>query len=121
MMRSVSNVSEQVIKDPTAVRRSLGVFKVTAVLAGLAMFVLIAEMVMKYGYDNDALTWWSPVHGLIFMVFVFSVANLGLKVGWSMGRMAGIVVLACIPLVAFWVERSVAAEVEPRLAGSLSP
>jgi integral membrane protein len=115
------SVTVSEIRDVVGARRALGLFKVMAIVAGLAMFVLIAEMVMKYGYDNDALSWWSPVHGLIFMVFVFTVANLGFKIGWSFGRMAAIVVGACVPLVAFWIERRVAAEVEPRLAGSLSP
>ena len=109
------------IRDVQGARRALGWFKVMAIVAGLAMFVLIAEMVLKYGFDNAVLSWWSPVHGLIFMVFVFTVANLGFKVGWSFGRMVAIVVGACVPLVAFWIERRVAEEVEPRLAGSLSP
>jgi hypothetical protein len=52
------------------------------------------------------------------MVFVFAVANLGFKIGWSFGRMAAIVVGACVPLVAFWIERSVAGEVEPVLTGT---
>ena len=117
-MPSVTTGTE--IRDKAGAARALSWFKVMAVVAGLAMFVLITEMVMKYGFDNDALSWWSPVHGLIFMVFVFTVWNLGLKVGWSFGRMALIVIGACVPLVAFVIERRVAAEVEPRLAGSLS-
>jgi len=112
-MRSVT-IRE--VRDVEGARRALRMFAVMAVVAGLAMFVLIAEMVLKYGFDNEALTWWSPVHGLIFMVFVFTVANLGFKIGWSFGRMAAIVVGACVPLVAFWIERVVHREVETVLA-----
>ena len=109
------------VKDPEKTARALKWFKVMAFTAGAAMFVLIAEMIMKYGFENEALTWWSPVHGFIFMGFVFTVWNLGTIQRWSMGRMAAIVLGACIPFVAFWIERKVAAEVEPALAGSLAP
>ena len=99
--------------DPRAVASGLTLFRVSAIVAGLAMFVLIVEMVLKYGFDNDVLTWWSPVHGLIFMVFAVGTANLGFKVGWSVGRMLAILLLACIPFVAFVEERRVVREVTP--------
>ncbi len=113
--------TQPALKDPAATRTALGLFKIAAVAAGLAMFVLITEMVLKYGFDNPVLSWWSPVHGLIFMVFVVATANLGFKVGWSIGRMVGYMLMSCIPLVAFVIERRVAAEVEPRVAGNLAP
>lgn len=109
------------VKDPAATRTALAFFKAAAIVAGLAMFVLITEMVLKYGFDNPVLSWWSPVHGLIFMVFVVATANLGFKVGWRLERMVALMLLSCIPLVAFVIERRVAAEVEPRIAGSLAP
>lgn len=104
------------IRSPEAARKALGFFKVMAVVAGLAMFVLITEMVLKYGLHNPALSWWSPVHGFIFMIFCVSIANLGFKVGWSFGRMVSIALIACVPFLAFWEERKVAAEVGPRVA-----
>jgi integral membrane protein len=122
MMLSVSEQTTETTDRARAARtaRALRWFKLMAIVAGLAMFVLIAEMVLKYGFDNEVLTWWSPVHGVIFMVFVFTVWNLGTLLRWSIGRMVAIVLGACIPLVAFWIERRVAAEVEPTLAGSLA-
>lgn len=98
---------------PDQIRTALSFFRVSAIVAGLAMFVLIVEMVLKRGFGNDVLTWWSPVHGLIFMVFAGATANLGFKVGWSVGRMITILVLACIPFLAFVEERRVVREVEP--------
>ncbi|NYF98972.1 DUF3817 domain-containing protein [Janibacter cremeus] len=99
--------------DPRAIAGGLSFFRVSAIVAGLAMFVLILEMVLKYGFDNDVLAWWSPVHGLIFMVFAVATANLGFKVAWSVGRMIAILLLACIPFVAFVEERRVVREVTP--------
>lgn len=109
-----------VIRDAEGTRKALGFFKVTAVVAGLAMFVLIAEMILKYGFDNPVLSWWSPVHGLIFMVFIAATVNLGFKVGWSLGRMIGIALLSCVPFVAFVIERRTVEEIEPRLAGGVA-
>ena len=99
--------------DPRTIASALTFFRVAAIAAGLAMFVLIVEMVLKYGMDNDALTWWSPVHGLIFMAFAVATANLGFKVGWPVGRMILTLVLACVPFVAFVEERRVVREVTP--------
>ena len=110
---STDEKQSEVTADPRAIASALSFFRVSAIVAGLAMFVLIVEMVLKYGFDNDVLSWWSPVHGLIFMVFAVATANLGFKVGWSVGRMVLILLLACIPFVAFIEERRVVHEVAP--------
>lgn len=102
--------------DPRTIGSALTFFRVSAVVAGLAMFVLIVEMVLKYGMGNDVLAWWSPVHGVIFMVFAVATANLGFKVDWSVGRMIVILLLACIPFLAFVEERRVVREVTPLTA-----
>ena len=82
----------------------------------MILLVLVLEMVLKHGMGNDALSWWSPVHGLIFMVFAVATANLGFKVGWSVGRMILILLLACIPFLAFVEERRVVREVTPLIS-----
>ncbi|UUZ44090.1 DUF3817 domain-containing protein [Janibacter limosus] len=99
--------------DPRTIGTAPGMFRVTAILAGSAMFVLIVEMVLKYAMSNDALARWSPVHGLIFMAFAVATANLGFKIGWPVGRMVLTILLACIPFVAFVEERRVVREVTP--------
>lgn len=104
------------ITHPEAVAKALTFFKWAAITAGLAMFILIAEMVLKYGFDNPVLTWWSPVHGLIFMVLVAATTNLGFKVGWSLTRIGLILLGSCIPFVAFIIEQRVAREIEPLIA-----
>lgn len=102
--------------DPRVIATALGVFRVTAILAGLAMFVLIVEMVLKYAMGNDVLAWWSPVHGLIFMAFAVATANLGFKIGWPVGRMILTILISCVPFAAFVEERRVVREVTPLTA-----
>lgn len=108
------------IRDVSATRTALKFFAISAIVAGLAMFVLITEMILKYGMDNDVLAWWSPVHGVIFMVFVGATVNLGFKVGWSLGRMVGIVLASCIPFVAFVIERRTIQQVQPALDAAVA-
>lgn len=112
-------MSEQVpvvIDDPQRVRSALKFFRITAIIAGLALVVLVVEMVLKYGMDNDVLSWWSPVHGLLFMGFAAATYNLGTKMRWPMGRMVGYLLTAFVPFLSFWLEHKVTREVEAQLA-----
>jgi integral membrane protein len=112
-------MSEQVrpIRDAAAARKALGLFKVMAITAGCALFVLIAIIVINGGFGKGgASTVWSPVHGLIYFGYVLSIANLGFKVGWSLPRMVRIMMSGFVPVLPFIVERRVAREIEGRLA-----
>lgn len=109
------------IEDPQRVRSALTFFRITALIAGVALIVLVVEMVLKYGMDNDALSWWSPVHGLLFMGFVAATYNLGSKLRWPMGRMVGYILTAFVPLLSFWLEKKVTREVQGQLAGAGHP
>jgi len=111
-------MSEQVrpIRDVAAARKALGLFKIMAITAGCALFVLIAIIVINGGFGKGgASTVWSPIHGLIYFGYVLSIANLGFKVGWSLPRMILIMMSGFVPVLPFIVERRVAREVEGRL------
>ena len=108
------------IRDPKAARKALGFFKVMAFAVGVGLLILTLEVVLHYGFENESLAWWSPIHGVLFMAYVVSVANLGFKVGWTMGKMILLMLAGMVPLLSFWAEGKVAREVEPQLAGSLA-
>ncbi len=109
------------IRDVEAARKALGFFKVMAITAGCALFVLIVIIVINGGFGKGgASTVWSPIHGAIYFVFVLSIANLGFKVGWTLPRMIRLMLSGFVPLLPFFVERKVASEVEAQLAGSLA-
>ena len=112
-------MSEQAIDGAKAesVRKALGFYKVMSVVAGIALFILVVVVVIHYGFDNPKPSeTWSPIHGLIYFVYVISTANLGFKAGWSLGRMVRIMLAGFIPVLPFIVERKVAREVEAQLA-----
>ena len=113
-------MSEQVrpIRDVAAARKALGFFKVMAITAGCALFVLIVIIVINGGFGKGgASTVWSPIHGAIFFVFVLSIANLGFKVGWGLPRMILTMMSGFVPVLPFFIERKVAVEVQGQLAG----
>lgn len=102
--------------DPAKVRSALTFFKVMAVIVGIGLLVLVAELVLHYGFANDALSWWPQPHGFIFIVYVIATANLGFKAGWPLPTMILVMLAGCVPFLSFWVERRMAAEVEGALA-----
>lgn len=93
-------------------------YSTMAIIAGCALFVLAIVVVIHYGFDNAKPSHlWSPIHGLIFMVYVASVANLGLKMRWRLTRMVGVMLAGVVPFLTFFVERRVKAQVLAELAG----
>lgn len=112
--QETDSVSE--IKDVEAARKALTFFKVMAFIVGVGLLVLVLEMVLRYGFDNHALDWWPQPHGFIYMLYLVATANLGFKIGWSLGRMVLVMLAGVVPFLSFWAERKVAAETEARLA-----
>jgi integral membrane protein len=117
-------MSEQVrpIRDVAAARKALQFFKVMAITAGCALFVLIAIIVINGGFGRGGpSSVWSPIHGVIFFVFVLSIANLGFKVGWSLSRMVLTMMSGFVPVLPFIVEGRVVREVEAQLDAQDAP
>jgi integral membrane protein len=102
------------------VRSSLRRFEVMAFVVGFGLLVLCLEVVLHYGFDNDALAWWSPIHGVLYMLYLVATADLGLKVRWSLPRMIGVMLAGVVPFFSFFMERKVAAQVTGRPADTLA-
>ena len=41
------------LAKPLQIRRALGIYRVLAIVAGIALFILVVEMVMKYGMHQE--------------------------------------------------------------------
>ena len=102
------------------VKSALTRFKIMAFVVGVGLLILCLEMVLHYGFDNDALTWWSPIHGVLYMLYLVATADLGLKVKWPLGKMLGVALAGVVPFFSFVMERKVAREVEGRDADTLA-
>jgi integral membrane protein len=103
---------------PLQIRKALGIYRVMAIVAGIALFILVVEMVMKYGMhqENFFTKNWSYIHGFIYMAYAASIANLGLKVAWPMLRIVVNLLSGFVPLAPFFAERKITAETEAILS-----
>ncbi len=101
--------------DYSRVRSALPFFKVMAFVVGVGLLVLVLEMILKYGFQNPALDWWPIPHGFLYMLYLAATANLGFAARWPIGKMIGIMLAGCVPLLSFVVERKVSGEVEQQI------
>ena len=108
----------QTLAKPKQIRSALKTYRVLATVAGIALFILIVEMVMKYGFDqtNVLTEYWSPVHGLIYMGYAASVANLGIKAAWGPVRIVKNLLAGFVPVVPWVAERRNTAATEALLS-----
>lgn len=97
-------------------RAKLTFFRVMAFLVGAGLLLLVAHMVLRYGFDNHALAWWPSPHGWFYMVYLIAVALLGFELRWSLGRMVGVMLAGCVPLLSFWVEHRVSRDAVAQLS-----
>lgn len=114
--------------DEVAVRTSFARFRIASIVEGIALLVLVAIMVMRYGvYGGEGLftstshTWdqiseiWSPIHGLIYMIYVVLAFDLWMKMRWGLPRMLLLMFFGVIPVLSFFGERWTAQKVESDL------
>ncbi|MBK8470159.1 MAG: DUF3817 domain-containing protein [Actinomycetales bacterium] len=106
------------LATPVQIRKALGLYRVMAIVAGLALFILVVEMVMKYGMAQE--NWftknWSYIHGFVYMAYAATIANLGLKLAWGLKRIVLHLLSGFVPLAPFFAERKVTGETERILA-----
>ncbi|WP_193104842.1 DUF3817 domain-containing protein [Brachybacterium sp. FME24] len=117
--------------DEVAIRTSFARFRVASIVEGIALLVLVAIMVMRYVvFGGDALftttseTWtqiseiWSPIHGLIYMIYVILGFDLWVKMRWGLPRMVLLMFFGVIPVLSFfgerWTHQSVESDLQRR-------
>ena len=112
------STNSQTLARPEQIRSALAAYRVLAVVAGIALFVLILEMVMKYAFkQTNVLTeYWSPIHGIIYFAYAVSVANLGLKAAWRPVRIVKNLLAGFVPVLPWVAERRNTAETEALLS-----
>lgn len=99
------------------IRAALRLYRVMAIVSGIALFVLIGAMILRYGFGHEQFSRiWSPIHGFIYMVYAGAIVNLGLKAGWSFVRIVLNMLTGFVPVLPFIAERRVAADTESLLA-----
>ena len=115
--------------DEVAARTSFARFRVASIVEGIALLVLVEIMIMRYlvfggdgAFTSTSDTWtqisktWSPIHGLIYMVYVVLGFDLWLKMRWRLPRMLLLMFFGVVPVLSFFGERWTHQKMESDLA-----
>ncbi|AFM18460.1 integral membrane protein [Mycolicibacterium chubuense NBB4] len=86
------------------IRKALLGYRVMAWATGLWLIALCYEMVMKYAFGDNSLSWIAVVHGWVYFVYLLFTANLAVKVRWPIAKTVGVLLAGTIPLVGIIVE-----------------
>ncbi|WP_316738536.1 DUF3817 domain-containing protein [Pedobacter aquatilis] len=89
---------------------SLGRLRIISYLEGISLLILLLVAVpLKYYWNNPALVKAiGPVHGALFLWFVFSTFSVAVQQGWKFKDTTWKVLLAClIPLGTFYIDRHI--------------
>ncbi|ATG52704.1 hypothetical protein CFK38_15095 [Brachybacterium vulturis] len=104
--------------DEVACRTAFARFRVASFVEGIALLVLVGIMTMRYVvFGGD--TWfssvspfwdqvssvWSPIHGLIYMIYVVLGFDLWMKMRWGLPRMLLLMFFGIVPVLSFFGER----------------
>lgn len=118
---------------------SLNFYRVFAFITGIMLLILVAKMIMDYGFgyelyaggatlageanslgfhpqgsivDGEAVSYWvAVIHGWIYVVYVVAGFRLWYLMSWPIGRLLVIVAGGVVPFLSFIVERRIAGEV----------
>jgi integral membrane protein len=88
----------------------LGRLRLIGFLEGLSLLVLVFIAVpAKYIYHTPSLVRSiGPVHGMLFLLFVFNALRTGVEQGWKFSTTTWKVLLACIiPFGTFYIDRHI--------------
>lgn len=86
------------------VAKALLPYRVLAWGTGIWLIALCYEMVMKYGYGVENLSWIGVVHGWVYFVYLLCTANLAVKVRWPVGKTVGVLLAGTVPFLGIIVE-----------------
>ena len=98
------------------VKQALQWFTIAAWVTGVLFLLLVARMIMQYGFDMnvDYLSWVARVHGFAFVAFLMTSLNLGSKARWSAGTWISTALSGVVPFMSFVVENKRRHEVKEK-------
>ena len=124
--------------DIPRIRKALSVYKVSSIITGTFLLLLVLMMVLRYGFGVDiefagpyGLLALTPkeliqgvnlssliliVHGWFYVLYVACDFVLWRLVRWSFGRFLFIALGGIIPLLSYFLERRVPRDAEARIA-----
>jgi integral membrane protein len=95
-------------------------YRVMAYVTGVLLVLLTLGVIAKYVFDMDGAADFTRVvgiaHGWLYVVYLVFAFDLGSKAKWPVGKQVWVLLAGTIPTAAFFVERKVSRELEPKVA-----
>lgn len=88
-------------------RTKTGRLRIIAILEGISLLILVFIAVpLKYAFHDPSLVkMMGPVHGSLFLLFLFNTMSVGIEQGWKFKEITWKVLLACmIPFGTFYID-----------------
>lgn len=81
-------------------------FRVMAYVVGCFLLLLTAGVVLRYGFGHPELSRTvSPIHGILYLVYLVTVFDLGRRAAWPIRRMVLVMLAGTVPFLSFYAER----------------
>ena len=97
-------------------------YRVFAVAETITWTLLIAGMILKYGFGVDMRGHvGGGIHGFVFLAYAVVAVLVGVNQRWNFGRIAFAVLTAIVPYATIPFERGSCATVTSRAAGASRP
>lgn len=91
-------------------KTKIGRLRIIGFLEGVSLIVLLFIAVpMKYYFQNPSLSkTLGPIHGAIFLLFLFNTLSLGIEQNWKFKTTTWKIILACfIPFGTFYIDNKI--------------
>ncbi|MEU6734279.1 DUF3817 domain-containing protein [Streptomyces physcomitrii] len=99
-------------------------YRVMAYVTGVLLVLLTLGVIAKYLLDMDGAADFTRVvgiaHGWLYVLYLVFAFDLGSKAKWPVGKQLWVLLAGTVPTAAFFVERRISAELEPKLAEGAS-
>ena len=92
---------------------NIGRLRILGFLEGLSLLVLVfIAMPLKYLNDDPAMVKaLGPIHGALFLLFLFYTLSVSIQERWSFGKMTWKVMISCvIPFASFYINHHILAK-----------
>lgn len=99
------------------VKSALKIFSALAWITGMFLLALVVRMVCQYILKLDIpewATWIAITHGWVYIAYVASVMNLGVKALWPFSRIIGTALAGVVPFFSFIMEAKVRKQVQEK-------
>jgi integral membrane protein len=93
----------------------VGRLRIIAILEGISLLILVfVAMPLKYIlHYEDGSKIMGPIHGALFLLFVFNTLSVGVAQGWKFKTTTWKVLLACIiPFGTFYIDKHILKKIE---------